>query len=167
MAEPGYGHADPRRGHEAQSPGSSGRDAASAVSHAFQGRVHERVAPVRPPFRAGHDMRGIALFASAFLLVSLPASAFVTGNDLLGWCEGPGKVDEQCRFYIIGVADAHAADAVAHGFARGFCIPSEVKASQLQLVVSKWLKEHGKDLHFGAASLLLAALRDTFPCEKR
>ncbi|HME70832.1 MAG TPA: Rap1a/Tai family immunity protein [Myxococcota bacterium] len=109
-------------------------------------------------------MRAILLFAGALLLVSVPASGFITGKDLLGWCEGSGETDVQCRFYIIGVADAHAADSGSHGFAKGFCIPPEVKASQLQLVVAKWLKEHNQDLHFSAASLLLAALHQTFPC---
>jgi Rap1a immunity proteins len=111
-------------------------------------------------------MRAILVFTCALLLVSLPASGFITGNDLLGWCEGHGETDAQCRFYIIGVADAHAADSGTHGFAKGFCIPQEVKASQLQLVVTKWLKEHNQDLHFSAASLLLAALRQGFPCER-
>jgi len=109
-------------------------------------------------------MRGILLFACALLLVPFPASGFITGSDLLGWCEGSGEADVECRFYIIGVADAHDADAASHGFARGFCIPKEVKASQLQVVVTNWLKAHAKDLHYGAASLLLAALHQTFPC---
>jgi len=112
-------------------------------------------------------MKTIAVFASALLLISLPASGFITGNNLLEWCEGSGATDVQCRFYIIGVADAHAADAGSHGFAKWFCIPNEVKASQLQLVVAKWLKAHSRDLHFGAASLLLAALHDAFPCGEK
>jgi Ssp1 endopeptidase immunity protein Rap1a len=109
-------------------------------------------------------VRALLPFAGVLLLVSLPASGFITGNNLLEWCEGSGGTDVQCRFYIIGVADAHAADSGSHGFAKGFCIPQEVKASQLQLVVAKWLREHNQDLHFGAASLLLAALHQNFPC---
>lgn len=104
------------------------------------------------------------MFACALLLVPLAASGFITGSDLLEWCQGSGEADLQCRFYIIGVADAHAADSGSHGFVKGFCIPKDVKASQLQLVVANWLKAHTQDLHYGAASLLLAALHQTFPC---
>jgi hypothetical protein len=112
-----------------------------------------------------------AKVASAVLLVSLlvilssPATGFITGKDLLSWCGESGGNDVQCRFYIIGAADARAADAGVHAFSIGFCIPKEIRASQLQGVVATWLKAHPRDLHFGAASLLLAALHESFPCE--
>jgi hypothetical protein len=44
------------------------------------------------------------------------------------------------------------------------CVPDGVSAGQLVEVVKKWLREHPENWHYGADSLVAAALQEAFPC---
>jgi Rap1a immunity proteins len=61
--------------------------------------------------------------------------------------------------YVAGVADSYEVLGVV-------CVPSKVTLGQLQDVVLKYLDAHPEGRHNIAASLVLKALTEAFPCGK-
>ena len=113
-------------------------------------------------------MRTIRLVASALLIASSAESAqhyqFFSGIDLIDMC----KVDQNgCVGYVSGVSDAHSELAAMYPSIERFCAPEAATNGQFQLIVEKWLKKHPEKLHSNAAGLVLVALGDAFPCEKK
>jgi Rap1a immunity proteins len=89
---------------------------------------------------------------------------FYSGQSLRAFCE---KSMDECTDYVVGVYDAVAALHNAHTIADGvmqICLPQAAKDGRLMLVVVRYLNDHPKQLHSGAASVVIAALVDAFPC---
>jgi hypothetical protein len=109
--------------------------------------------------------RCVILLTCALSLLSFKAHAtFTSGNELLQDCgdrSGGGLV---CSGYIEGVIDG--ADTVAAwNKLRGNCMSPSVAVGQLTLVFEKYAREHPEVLHFSAASILLNAIGEAFPCK--
>jgi len=89
------------------------------------------------------------------------AGAFETGDELYGWCSTPDRI-ALCQAYILGVADSLAnGDSVA-GFRA--CFGHDADVNHLQDTVVEFLYRHADQRHYGAASLVAAALADKYAC---
>jgi hypothetical protein len=100
-----------------------------------------------------------ALLAAALAVVSLNASAEITGKDLLELCSAPQNSREwgQCTGYIIGVADLgdHAL----------FCIPpGKITYRQLGAIGLKTIVDIPAVQDKPAYEILTASWASAFPC---
>jgi hypothetical protein len=104
-----------------------------------------------------------------------------SGSDLLERCSAPTpKVGDTmpanelvrsardyglCAGYILGVSDV-ALDYLMYApkAKRSYCLPSEVRAEQLIMVVKKYLEDNPARLHLPAGVLITDALIEAFPC---
>ena len=103
-----------------------------------------------------------------FLIVDLlgtPAWAdFESGNSLYESCSADrGFGSAYCMAYCIGVADVLGDGEVSVG-AFTACIPTSSTQGQVADVVSNWLARNPEQRHYSAASLVAAALDESFPC---
>jgi hypothetical protein len=109
-------------------------------------------------------MRAILYILASSLLVCLPGSAkangFFTGNDVLINCES--KTPDLCITYVAGVHDALFVLKVAP-----YCTPDSITPNRLRRAVTKWLQTHPEQLHQPAASLVINALTDAYPCGQK
>lgn len=107
----------------------------------------------------------------------------VTGSTLLQLCDGglSDKGSTGCLFYIVGYLDGvefggmistiqiegyQDYDTAHHTHQRlvGFCVPENATNGQIQLVVTKYLRDHPERLHQSAKFLIPDAMTDAFPC---
>ncbi|WP_432213804.1 Rap1a/Tai family immunity protein [Pseudomonas graminis] len=99
------------------------------------------------------------------VLAFAPMTAWcATGNDLRAWGEGYEKntgtfANGLYMGFVVGVAESFSG--------LGFCPPSNVTNGQNAAIVWKWLSDHPKDWAGPASGLILAALSDAFPCQKK
>lgn len=116
---------------------------------------------------------GLVIFVA---MISLQAAttanleSYTSGNDLHRDCS-VDRADSvyfsrmaRCRAFIVGVHDAHTTYVSALNTDRVFCAPERMQAGQLTDVVRKWLTDNPKHRHKAAASLVLGALQENFPC---
>jgi Rap1a immunity proteins len=104
----------------------------------------------------------VRAFAALFLGVSPAASDFFTGKELQAFCDSPNwdeKNPSVCFGYIIGVASALDGMSV-------ICFSTEVRARQVEDVVKNYLKAHPEKRHDAASALVIAALKEKFPCNQ-
>lgn len=115
----------------------------------------------------------------AFLLISLSSAAsatvyFKVGDDLKASCEGTAAGEENastaeyllCLGYLQAVVDTDVTFAEWGEYPRHACIPPGVVSSQLRQVFLDWLNARPPDhLSFGAASLVLTAFSESWPCK--
>lgn len=94
-------------------------------------------------------------------LTLISAGAFGAGNYLNG-SQLLEFYSDQAN-YDTGVFDGYVTGIV--DFNKGFCVPEEVTSIQLSKVVLKYLTEHPDQLHFSAASLVVPALEEAYPCK--
>jgi hypothetical protein len=117
----------------------------------------------------------LAFVFVVFLLISLPAKAAMTGNELLKICEHVDAPDSEvtwdtmhCLGYITGVTDANTVWWDFKPEVRGgpnYCPAEGVNNGQIFRIVVKYLREHPERLHFPAARLINDALTKAFPCK--
>ena len=86
------------------------------------------------------------------------AAYYISGNELIRACEGDSTL---CLGYVTGVSDG-----VTWLHPKAFCVPDEVKNTQLVRVVTRYLQENPKTLHRAAQILVSDALRRAWPCRK-
>ncbi len=99
--------------------------------------------------------------------------AFYTGNELLELCEAYLSGDtvaiitigNTCIGYVIGIADAQKIFVNRNLMEQNWCLPEDIKASQLVRVVTKYLQENPQALHLTASSMAANALQKAFHCE--
>jgi hypothetical protein len=118
----------------------------------------------------------------AFLLMLLSSAGsataatvyFKAGDDLKRSCEGTAAGEENastaeyllCLGYLQAVVDTDVTFAEWGEHPRHACIPPAVTSSQLRQVFLGWLDARPPDyLTFGAASLVLTALSESWPCK--
>jgi hypothetical protein len=112
----------------------------------------------------------IALF---ILAMSMPAKAFISGNDLSRYCDE--SIDSNfgsdvnydtgmCTGLILG-----SSQGLVVGFnftgATLFCKPNNVTNSQYIKIVAKYLNSYPEELHKPVAVLVADALIQAFPCK--
>ena len=99
---------------------------------------------------------------------------FKAGDDLKASCEGTAAGEENastaeyllCLGYIQAVVDTDATFAEWNQYPRRVCVPKGVVSSQLCQVFIQWLDDRPPEyLRFGAASLVLTALSESWPCK--
>lgn len=116
---------------------------------------------------------------SALLMAHLAPPAYaenMTGTELFAKCTAAaGSVaHKQCRYYIAGVVDGadtliislrllHPSNGVFH---RLYCLPSGVDAKSLVSPIIRYLRNHPLTRHYGAASEVLLALKQAYPCHR-
>ena len=112
------------------------------------------------------------------ICVSLSAPAMATelekghianGSELLSFCaKHSGHTQSACIGYIVGVSDALISNLIRDTNAPvKACIPYSVKGGDRAAVVVKWLNRHTKELRQPAATLVVRALSEAFPCRRR
>jgi hypothetical protein len=110
--------------------------------------------------------RGIvatAIAASALMLAWESSASFLTGNDLLQFCQdisdsGYGR----CLGYIEGVVDSMEAARLSHHMAA--CVREGVAPSKVHNVVIKYLRDHAETRNQAASGLVVNALSDAWHC---
>jgi len=107
--------------------------------------------------------RLIALTILMFLSLPVIAGDFMKGNALLGECDNGASA--HCYIYIQGVIDAHETlSDWSDDKAKYICLEIGVTPSQLALITVKFMKDRPEKLHLTAASFVLLAVREAFPC---
>jgi hypothetical protein len=110
------------------------------------------------------------LFAAALLcLITMPARADMTGNDLKSYCQFYPRHTEAsaaCMGYIFGsLGTIHTIDQI---FKFGWiCEPPGVTGEQVIAMTMKYLSDHPADLHLSASSLLFDMYTSSFGCSKK
>lgn len=97
------------------------------------------------------------LIVGAVLAVSIIGTVqakLTTGNDLMQHCIA--APDGFCAGYVGGVIDT------SHSL---FCFPSEVTKRQIINTTIMYLRDHPEKRHLFAPSLVIKAMRATFPCK--
>jgi hypothetical protein len=84
----------------------------------------------------------------------------LSGNTLHSMCE---KNSFECMVYIAAVTDVLDDPALSGSRA---CVPPGVMMDQTKDVVFSWLEQYPQRRHYNAASLVLAALEEAYPCKK-
>lgn len=99
------------------------------------------------------------------------AGSYYTGYKLLEYChlhlkpEGSSAAGV-CSGYIRAVTDTTIDWSSTTGFDSQVCVPDKVTLERMKKIVVKYLEEHPDQLRLGAASLVLIALNQAFPCNK-
>jgi hypothetical protein len=96
---------------------------------------------------------------------SAPASALsITGDELLEDCQSPTDAQQGfCEGYIKGTVDGLAV-GMARAKACWFKIPPNVDTLQLVDATVRFLQVHPNERVQAAASAMLQALREAYPC---
>jgi hypothetical protein len=89
--------------------------------------------------------------------------AFLSGRDLQELCKG---VDASCTTYVMGVLDAVNMMESRSGGGSAFCAP-EITSDEVTDVVTKHLKRHPARWDSPAATLVVQALAQAFPCNAK
>jgi hypothetical protein len=107
--------------------------------------------------------------ATAVTLACHPAAAqepvaFYTGNELWSHCSDESAYSSGlCMGFVMGIADVMGAGSAILG-AR-VCLPERVNGGETRDVVKRYLELHPERRHYAAASLVLDALAQAFPCK--
>jgi hypothetical protein len=108
----------------------------------------------------------IVLIALALLLSMSAQATFMNGNELLSHCESEGVFEDGvCNGYIIGVVDSHNATMLLTRNKPIFCLPGDTTEGQTRKVFLKYLNKRPADRHYDASGLVLAGLKDAYPCK--
>lgn len=123
---------------------------------------------------------GVVPSFALLVLLSLATSSasaepvyFKVGDDVKTSCEGTAAGEAKsstaeyllCLGYLQGVVDTDVTYAEWSQYPRQICIPKGVTSSGLRQVFLEWLNAKPPEyLSFGAASLVLTAYSETWPC---
>jgi Rap1a immunity proteins len=89
---------------------------------------------------------------------------YVYARDLLARCSGPSSPGlDYCFGYIASVHDTVRAYEAWLSF-RELCIPQRTPQAELKDVFVDYLRRHSNDLDGQAASVVVLALRERYPC---
>ena len=109
------------------------------------------------------------LLSAAAVATELGKSHMANGSELLTYCaKSSANAQSACLGYIAGVSDAIINDLIRDRASPvKACIPKSMKAGDRAAVVIKWLSRHVTELRKPAATLVVRALSEAFPCRKR
>lgn len=111
---------------------------------------------------------GKVLLTMLALFVASPASAqFLSGNKLLGYCQGkPGSADfSTCLGFVAGVSDSIGLYQDVLLAERVVCVP-KTQLGQVREVVVQYLINTPQKRHEDAAFLSYLAMVAAFPCKR-
>ncbi|MDC1329447.1 Rap1a/Tai family immunity protein [Pseudomonadales bacterium] len=109
----------------------------------------------------------VMITALAMLLASSNSHAFITGNNLVEYCDdyeqdGGSFRGGYCYGYVGGIAQT--LDWVSDK--NRICASENVTQKQVVSIVRKYMEEHPEMLHERADMLVIIALRIAFPCSE-
>ena len=92
---------------------------------------------------------------------------FVDGAQLNGWCQSESHTLDRyrCLAYVVAVADTHSMMYKTRTIRRQFCLGEQTKIQMIGDAVSRYFKDYDQTLDVPASSLVVNALRDSYPCE--
>ena len=107
------------------------------------------------------------VFLSLMLMAGSAPGTYITGNKLMKMCDGTKTHESRpslswyanCLGYLQGVADTLETAAVV-------CIPEGVKTEELRQVVLPHMKAHPEEWKLAAASHVLNAYSEIWPCKQ-
>jgi hypothetical protein len=93
-------------------------------------------------------------------------ATYWSGDDLWDACGKTieGQAPVACRTYIVGVSDGHNTSYAHKGLSTAYCLHYGAMADDLTTVVRGYLKAHPERLSRPAASVVLSALENGYPC---
>jgi len=101
------------------------------------------------------------------LIAATPAHGqpmFMTGNELYTQCTSPDEL--VCSGFVMGVSDTIATYQSASAVRSVICLPKGVNTGHLIDAVVKYLGEKPEVRHYTAASSVIGAMLEAFPCRK-
>lgn len=109
------------------------------------------------------------------LLISVPSLGYaITGGELLAKCTAPTASSDRtfCDGYVAGVASGAIIASIAMTKARPelrasppvFCMPASVPQEKLTELAVTFLRRNPASQRYSAASELILAFREAFPC---
>ena len=125
----------------------------------------------------------VLVLSFAITTPTIAAISFLTGNQLFDLCTSaeaalkrdaskttlediPDWVDaSRCAGFIQGVADSHEVIVETGLGKKLWCRTTGMTTGQLNSVILKFMRERPETLHESAASLVIIALAQAFPCE--
>jgi hypothetical protein len=106
--------------------------------------------------------------SSTVVADDLSKSHMANGSELLSYCaKGTATAQTACLGYIAGVSDAIINDLIRDKESPiKACIPRSVTAGDRAAMVIKWLSQHSDQLRKPAATLVVKALSEAYPCRR-
>jgi hypothetical protein len=110
----------------------------------------------------------LAFVAVMAMSVINPANAkYFSVKKLLSECETESSINRAiCNGYLAGANDAHELHTgLDEGAKKSICIPAGASIERLRKVFVKFVNDNPKDSHQDAASVLITAFAESFPCK--
>ena len=123
----------------------------------------------RSGIRVGVVLTLVLGFAGVTGMMTRPASAQVTTQDLAGMCQGHTGNPEvglaMCNMYIAGVTDMHFYALYETG-QRFFCFSEQtVTGEDVRKAFLDWVAKHPDMIHQSARYTLIEAMISAYPCK--
>ncbi len=117
-------------------------------------------------------MKFVYYFCFSILLI-LPLTGYADGNALLTKCSSAISIQDNDGNYddllgagiCIGLVQG-VSEMLTDGNTWGVCLHDGVKKSQMIRVVTQYLRDNPKYLHYSETILVLIAFEDAWPCQK-
>ena len=90
---------------------------------------------------------------------ALAEEGYVSGSDLLGWCESDGFANGFCYGYATAITE------VLVGSNDGICLPQRIGRERLVEVIVDYVRAHPQDSSELAYALVMRSFREAWPCE--
>ena len=97
------------------------------------------------------------------LLLTAAAAAedgYVSGRDLLEWCDSEGFANGFCYGYTTAVTE------MTLGSSDDICLPERIGREQLVEVILAYLRQHPQQSNELAYALVIRSFREAWPCER-
>ena len=120
----------------------------------------------RPPLAEVATTAGIAPNGHPDVVHRPGYATYWSGDDLWEAC-GKSAEDQApvaCRTYILGISDGHNTSYAHKGLQTSYCLYYGAMADDLATVVRRYLKAHPERRSRPAASVVLSALENGYPC---
>lgn len=106
------------------------------------------------------------LLLIALLLFTASSNAFDTGNELIEACRNPNDQAQYgyCLGFVSATFDVQEQLGVAKILPAIACLPEGVNRNQVVAVFQRYASVHPGELHGSAAYLVIASLKEAFPC---
>lgn len=112
-------------------------------------------------------MKKLSLITLSLLMATTFSANALTGNDLHDFCKS--ESESSCIAIISGTVRGFEFAEQVHSekIRPALCIPPTVKNSQLIDIVKNYLKANPSERHNDLHGLVIVAVMDAFPCNKK
>jgi hypothetical protein len=112
--------------------------------------------------RVAFGVLAATLFATAAPAPAQNMPVRATGRMLAALCDASR---DSCLAYVVGAVDAFVATQWVSGARPAFCLSPTTSNEQLTQAAVRYLRFHPGQLDANAATLVVLALKETFPCQ--